>query len=141
MMPDTAFRQSTTRWTLFVAVAACVLAACTAQDQSGSGQRGGDRWIVAFSGPSDTLYLDTASILRVGEGRYRAWFRSTRTGKLVREETDCTQMRSRSLVMSDSNDLTAVAPADDSPWEELPPGSRGEAYARTLCRIAPRRGR
>lgn len=121
-------------------VIACALAACTGQDQSTSGQREGDRWMVAFAGPADTLYLDTASILRVGEGRYRAWFRSTRTGKLVREETDCTQMRSRSLTESDSNDLTAVEPKE-GPWVELPPGSRGEAYVRTLCRVAPRQGR
>lgn len=111
------------------------LAGCAAGREDSSAR--GDRWVVVFARPADTLFLDTESIVRVREDVYRAWFRSTRNPVLVREETDCTQRRTRSVGTRDTADLTAVAAAP-GPWEELPPGSRGEAYVSKLCEIAPR---
>ncbi|HEX6374034.1 MAG TPA: hypothetical protein VF006_34220 [Longimicrobium sp.] len=119
---------------------AMALAACAADEPPPIVRDDADRWIAVFAAPTDTLYLDTASIVRVREGVYRAWFRSTRNPQFVREETDCTQRRSRTISLRDTADRSAAVPSQ-GPWEELPPGGRGEAYLVRLCEIAPRRTR
>jgi hypothetical protein len=116
------------------------LAACSADDPPPIVRDDPDRWMAVFAAPTDTLYLDVTSIVRVRDGVYRAWFRSTRNPQFVREETDCTHRRSRTVSVRDTADRSAVV-ASPGPWEEMPPGGRGEAYMRRLCEIAPRRTR
>jgi hypothetical protein len=116
------------------------VAGCSTDDPPPIVRDDPDRWMAVFAAPTDTLYLDVTSIVRVREGVYRAWFRSTRTPQFVREETDCTQRLSRTVSVRDTADRSAIV-SSPGEWEELPPGSRGEAYMRRLCEIAPQRTR
>jgi hypothetical protein len=125
---------------IFVAVLAlCVaLGACSRGDTSASPRTDANGWVVAFAAPTDTLYLDTVSIARVGEGVYRAWFRSTRNPQQVQEETDCVRRRTRQVALSPADDRSVVK-HEETQWEEVPATGRSAAYLRTLCEIAPRR--
>ncbi|HEV3051134.1 MAG TPA: hypothetical protein VGX50_12545 [Longimicrobium sp.] len=114
------------------------LGACSRGDTSASIRTDANGWVVAFAAPTDTLYLDTASIARVGQGVYRAWFRSTRTPQQVQEQTDCVRRRTRQVALSTVDDRSVVR-HEETPWEEVPATGRGAAYVRTLCEIAPRR--
>ncbi len=114
------------------------LGACSRGDKPASTRTDAKGWVVAFAAPTDTLYLDTASIAPAGEGVYRAWFRSTRNAHLVQEETDCARRRTRQVGLSPVSDRSVVK-QDETPWEEVPSTGRSAAYLRTLCEIAPRR--
>lgn len=124
------------RLLLPLALMAVALAAGCSEDRDPSGQTDANGWLVAFAAPTDTLYLDTASIARVGDGVYRAWFRSTRNPQLMFEETDCTRRRTRPIATADTRDRAIVTA--EGPWEEVS-GGRSGAYLRTLCDIAARR--
>jgi hypothetical protein len=114
---------------------AIALAAACSGDGDVSGRTDANGWLVAFAAPTDTLYLDTASITAVGDGVYRAWFRGTRNPELNLEETDCTRRRTRSIGTANASDRSIVTA--EGAWEEVR-GGRSGAYLRTLCDIAPR---
>lgn len=118
------------------ALCAALAAACAHDQASAPAPTDANGWMAVFTAPTDTIFLDTASIARAGEGVYRAWFRSTRNPGAVHEETDCARRRTRSIGSSPVVDHGVVR-HEDGAWEEVPSAGRSTDYFRTLCGLAP----
>ena len=112
-------------------------AACSRDEASAPAPTDANGWMAVFVAPTDTIFLDTASIARAGDDLYHAWFRSTRNPGAIHEETDCARRRTRSIGSSPLLDRSVVR-HEDGAWEEVPSTGRSAAYFRSLCDLAPR---
>jgi hypothetical protein len=121
---------------LIPALCVALAAACSRDQSAAPAPTDANGWMAVFVASTDTIFLDTASVARAGEGVYHAWFRSTRNPGAVHEETDCARRRTRSIGSSPLLDHRVVR-HEDGAWEDVPSTGRSASYFRNLCDRAP----